>query len=129
MGRKDLLHRNWGDSLRFIYWKVPWTQNLYKGNLSMAVLRYKENFVGVSNWAYELLEIEDHPNLTHESPKGKVVHHEPKRLSKDEAKAIIKEHGLVIAMRLDTGETIWDTPDKAYQERWQGTKIDSEFVI
>lgn len=95
----------------------------------MAVLRYKENFVGVSNWAYELLEVKDHPNLTHLSPKGKVVHHEPKRLSKDEAKAIIKEQGLVIAMRLDTGETIWDTPDKAYQERWKGTKIDNEFVI
>ena len=95
----------------------------------MAVLRYKENFVGVSNWAYELLEIEDHPNLTHESPKGKVVHHEPKRLSKDEAKAIIKEQGLIIAMRLDTGETIWDTPDEAYQQRWQGTKIDNEFLI
>ena len=57
----------------------------------MAVLRYKENFVGVSNWAYELLDAEDHPNLTHLSPKGKEVHHEPKRLSKDEAKAIIEE--------------------------------------
>lgn len=95
----------------------------------MAVLRYKETFVGRASWAYELLEIEDHPNLTHESPKGKIVHHEPKRLSKDEAKAIIKEQGLVVAMRLDSGETIWDTPDKDYQERWQGTKIDSEFVI
>lgn len=95
----------------------------------MAILRYKETFIGRASWAYELLETEDHPNLIHESPKGKVVHHEPKRLSKDEAKAIIKEQGLVVAMRLDSGETIWDTPDKAYQERWQGTKIDSEFVI
>lgn len=95
----------------------------------MAVLRYKETFIGRASWAYELLEAEDHPNLTHESPKGKVVHHEPKRLSKDEAKAIIKEQGLVVAMRLDSGETIWDTPDKDYQERWQGTKIDGEFVI
>lgn len=95
----------------------------------MAILRYKETFIGRANWAYELLEAEDHPNLTHLSPKGKVVRHEPKRLSKDEAKAIIKEQGLVIAMRLDSGETVWDTPDKAYQERWQGTKIDNEFVI
>lgn len=95
----------------------------------MAVLRYKENFVGISNWAYELLELDDDPNLSHTSPKGKVVHHEPKRLSKDEANAIIKEKGLVVAMRLNSGETIWDTPDKNYQERWQGTKIDSEFLI
>ena len=95
----------------------------------MAVLRYKENFVGVTNLAYELLEVEDNPNLTHLSPKGKVVHHEPKRLSKDEAKAIIKEKGLVIIGRLDSGETIWDTPDREYQQRWKGTKIDNEFVI
>ena len=95
----------------------------------MAILRYKETFIGRASWAYELLETEDHPNLIHESPKGKVVHHEPKRLSKDEAKAIIKEQGLVVAMRLDSGETIWDTPDKDYQERWKGTKIDSEFLI
>ena len=95
----------------------------------MAVLRYKENFVGVSNWAYELLEVEDDPNLMHFSPKGKEVYHEPKKLSKDEAKAIIKELGLVAAMKLDGGETIWDTPDKAYQERWKGTKIDNEFII
>lgn len=95
----------------------------------MAVLRYKENFAGISNWAYELLETEDHPNLTHRSQNGEIVRHKPKRLSKDEAKAIIKEQGLVVAMRLDSGETIWDTPNKDYQERWQGTKIDSEFVI
>ena len=95
----------------------------------MTVLRYKENFVGVTNWAYELLEVEDDPNLTHLSPKGKVVHHEPKRLSKDEAKALIKEKGLVIVERLDSGETIWDTPDQEYQERWKGTKIDNDFVI
>lgn len=95
----------------------------------MAILRYKETFIGRASWAYELLEVKDHPNLTHLSPKGKEVHHEPKRLSKDEAKAIIKEQGLVVAMKLNTGETIWDTPDKAYQERWQGTKIDNEFVI
>ena len=95
----------------------------------MAVLRYKECFVGQASWSYELLEVKDHPNLTHLSPKGKEVRHEPKRLSKDEAKAIIKEQGLVVAMRLDSGETIWDTPDKDYQERWKGTKIDSEFLI
>lgn len=95
----------------------------------MAVLRYKETFIGRASWAYELLETEDHPNLTHLSPKGKVVHHEPKRLSKGEAKAIIKEQGLVVAMRLNSGETVWDTPDKEYQDRWKGTKIDSEFLI
>ena len=92
----------------------------------MAVLRYKENFVGLSNWVYELLDVKDNPNLTRVTPKGKIVRHEPKRLSKDEAKATIKEQGLVIAMRLDSGEIIWDTPDKAYQKRWQGTKIDDE---
>ena len=92
----------------------------------MAVLRYKENFVGISNWAYELLEVKDNPNLTRITPKGKIVHREPKMLSKEQAKAIIKEQGLVVAMRLDTGETIWDTPDKAYQKRWKGTKIDDE---
>ena len=92
----------------------------------MAVLRYKENFVGISNWAYELLEVKDNPNLTRITPKGKTVRREPKMLSKEQAKAIIKEQGLVVAMRLDTGETIWDTPDKAYQKRWQGTKIDDE---
>lgn len=92
----------------------------------MAVLRYKENFVGISNWAYELLEVKDNPNLTRITPKGKTVRREPKMLSKEQAKAIIKEQGLIVAMRLDTGETIWDTPDKAYQERWKGTKIDDE---
>lgn len=92
----------------------------------MAVLRYKENFVGISNWAYELLEVKDNPNLTRITPKGKTVRREPKMLSKEQAKAIIKEQGLVVAMRLDSGETIWDTPDKAYQERWKGTKIDDE---
>lgn len=92
----------------------------------MAVLRYKENFVGISNWAYELLDVKDNPNLTRITPKGKTVHREPKMLSKEQAKAIIKEQGLVVAMRLDTGETIWDTPDKAYQKRWKGTKIDDE---
>lgn len=92
----------------------------------MAVLRYKENFVGISNWAYELLEVKDNPNLTRITPKGKIVHREPKMLSKEQAKAIIKEHGLVVAMKLDSGETIWDTPDKAYQKRWKGTKIDDE---
>lgn len=92
----------------------------------MAVLRYKENFVGISNWAYELLDVKDNPNLTRITPKGKTVHREPKMLSKEQAKAIIKEQGLIVAMRLDTGETIWDTPDKAYQKRWHGTKIDDE---
>lgn len=95
----------------------------------MAILRYKVCFVGRTNWAYELLEIEDDPNLTHTSPKGKVSQHAPKKLTKEEAKDIIKEQGLVVAMKLNTGETIWDTPDKAYQKRWKGTKIDNEFVI
>ena len=95
----------------------------------MAILRYKECFIGQASWGYELLELEDHPNLTHQSPKGKTVHHEPKRISKDEAKAIIKEQGLVVVEKLNSGEIIWDTPDKAYQERWQGTKIDDEFLI
>jgi hypothetical protein len=45
-------------------------------------------------------------------------------LSKDEAKAIIKEKGLVIAHRLNSGEIVWDTPDRAYQVKWQGTKIE-----
>jgi hypothetical protein len=95
----------------------------------MAILRYKECFIGQVKWTYELLKLEEHPNLIHLNPKGNTVHHEPKRLSKDEAKAIIKEQGLVVAMRLDSGETIWDTPDKAYQERWKGTKVDNEFII
>lgn len=92
----------------------------------MAVLRYKENFVGISNWAYELLEVKDNPNLTRVTPKGKTVRREPKILSKEQAKAIIKEQGLVVAMKLDSGEIIWDTPDKAYQKRWRGTKIEDE---
>ena len=95
----------------------------------MAILRYNECFVGQANWAYELLELDDHPNLSHTSPRGKIVRHEPKRISKYDAKKIIEEQGLVVAMRLDSGETVWDTPDKAYQKRWQGTKIDSEFII
>lgn len=92
----------------------------------MAVLRYKESFVGISNWVYELLDVKDSPNLTRVTPKGKIVYREPKMLSRDEAKAIIKEQGLVVAMKLDSGETVWDTPDKAYQKRWKGTKIDDE---
>lgn len=92
----------------------------------MAVLRYKEIFIGIENWVYELLEIDDHPNLIHYTPSGKTIRCLPKIISKNKAKEIIKKEGLVVAYKDDSGETIWDTPDKAYQERWKGTKIDDE---
>lgn len=90
----------------------------------MAILRYRETFVGISNWVYEILETDNDPNLVHTSPKGKKVYHEPKIVSKEEAKAIIKKKGLVIAHRLNSGEIVWDTPDRAYQVKWQGIKIE-----
>lgn len=86
----------------------------------MAILRYKESFIGISNWVYELLELEDNPNLTHISLSGKVVPHDPKMLTREEAMKIIKEQGLVVVDRQETGETVWDTPDKEYQQRWKG---------
>lgn len=90
----------------------------------MAILRYRETFVGISNWVYEILETNDDPNLVHISPKGKRAYHEPKIVPKEEAKAIIKEQGLVVSHRLNGGDMVWDTPDRAYQEKWQGTKIE-----
>lgn len=72
----------------------------------MAIIRYYEKARFVANevgWVYEY--------TTDPNKKGK-------RISKDKAKAIIKEEGLVLVHQNKFG-CIWDTPDKEFRKRFE----------
>lgn len=69
-----------------------------------AIIKYYTTFLGMVNATFE--EVSD------PRKKGKI-------LSKDEAKARIKELGLVKVYRDENG-VIWDTPDKAFLTAFEG---------
>jgi hypothetical protein len=70
----------------------------------VAIIKYYTNSLGMVNATFE--EVSD------PRKKGKI-------LSKDEAKARIKELGLVKVYRDENG-VIWDTPDKEFLTAFEG---------
>ena len=70
----------------------------------MAVIKYFTTFLGMTNATFEV--------VAHPKKLGKIV-------SKDEAKRIIKEEGLVVAYNDDNG-VLWDTPDREFYEEFKG---------
>jgi hypothetical protein len=73
----------------------------------MAIIKYKEVFIGMQNVVYEIVE---DPNK-----KGKVI-------SKNEAMRLIKEQGLVKVHKSEDG-TIWDYPNEPFLEKYKGVAI------
>lgn len=69
-----------------------------------AIIKYYTTSLGIVNVTFE--EVSD------PRKKGKI-------LTKDEAKARIKELGLVKVCRNENG-VIWDTPDKAFLTAFEG---------
>lgn len=71
----------------------------------MTIIKYYTNFIGRRNPLYEKVD----------DPRKK-----GKEISKEEAKRIIREEGLVVAYK-DREGTIWDTPDGAFYQEYKGT--------
>lgn len=71
----------------------------------MAILKYRERFVGMSNFIYE--------ETTSPFKRGKY-------LQKDEARKKIAEQNLVKVFRDEEGNTIWDTLDEPLFKNFQG---------
>ena len=70
----------------------------------MAVIKYYTNFIGRRNPTYEKV---DDPRK-----KGRII-------SKEDAKEMVQNEGLVIAYSDEDG-TIWDTPDKEFYQIYKG---------
>lgn len=92
----------------------------------MMVIRYKETFCGMENWCYGVWKLSDNPTLSRITSSGNVAKRKIKQVTKKEAMRIIKEEGLVVALRCEDG-VVWDTPDKAYYNKWKGFKFPPNF--
>lgn len=77
----------------------------------MAIIKYQESFVGMTNWVYEHLKL-------NENPANRV----PRIIDKKKAKKIIEEEGLILVHESKYGK-VWDTPNEDYREKWKGIKI------
>lgn len=77
----------------------------------MAIIKYQESFYGTTNWVWEHLKLNECP-----------VKKTPRIIDKKKALAIIEQEGLMLVHESKFGK-VWDTPDEAYKERWQGTHI------
>lgn len=73
----------------------------------MAIIKYKEFFIGIQNVVYE--DIHD-PNK-----KGK-------RITKEAARKKIKEEGMIEVHRSEDG-VIWDYPDEPFLKKFRGVEI------
>lgn len=71
----------------------------------MVVVKYYTTFLNMTNATYEIVK--------DPFKSGKII-------TKDEAKKYIKENGLVLAKKDESG-CIWDTPDRAFYEKFKGT--------
>lgn len=69
-----------------------------------AIIKYYTTSLGMTNVTFE--------EVTDPRKKGKI-------LSKDEAKELVKELGLV-KVHSDENGVIWDTPDKAFLSEFEG---------
>ena len=74
----------------------------------MVIIKYYTTFLNMTNATYEIAV---DPKKT-----GKVI-------SKDEAKKYIKDNGLILAHKDESG-CIWDTTDRAFYEKYKGTMAD-----
>ena len=70
----------------------------------MTVIKYYTNFIGRRNPLYEKVD----------DPRKK-----GKEISKEEAKKIVREEGLIVAYKDEDG-TIWDTPDNEFYQMYKG---------
>lgn len=74
----------------------------------MIIIKYYTTFLNMTNATYEI--------ATTPFKVGKII-------SKDEAKKYIKENGLVLAHKDESG-CIWDTPERDFYNQFQGTAKD-----
>lgn len=74
----------------------------------MTVIKYFTTFFGRTNATYEV--------ITNPNRVGKIV-------SKEDARRIIKDKGLIVSYR-DKNGIVWDTPDQKFYNEFKGTGKD-----
>lgn len=76
----------------------------------------------MENWVYAVWKLSDSPSMTSVTVGGNISQKKIKQVSKNVAMKIIRDEGLIIALQNEDG-TIWDTPDRAYYNKWKGFKF------